>query len=132
MREPEGFQDFLPVMAEKLGGQDFMSELCNGFNLLADPVAGLITFESLKKNAAYLGVEDMGDDELKAMVAEGDFDGDGALNLQEFCILMVRMSPDMMAKAEGWLEYALAEELQDLMDLEGLVEPQDSPSFRQL
>eukprot|EP00249_Psilotum_nudum_P006457 c19784_g1_i2 orf=1-186(-) len=43
------FQDFLPVMAEKLGEEDFMAELRNGFHLLADEAAGAITFESLKK-----------------------------------------------------------------------------------
>eukprot|EP00249_Psilotum_nudum_P014099 c24668_g1_i1 orf=421-843(-) len=109
------FQDFLPVMAEKLGGENFMAELCNGFRLLADEAAGAITFGSLKKNAAFLGLQNMTDDELSAMIKEGDFDGDGQLNEREFCILMVRMSPTMMAEAEEWLDQALAEELNDVI-----------------
>ncbi|KAL5976317.1 Calcium-binding protein krp1 [Asimina triloba] len=49
------FLDFLPSMAEKLGVERFMDELCNGFQLLMDGRTGLITFESLKRNAARGG-----------------------------------------------------------------------------
>ncbi|XP_020591317.1 calcium-binding protein PBP1-like [Phalaenopsis equestris] len=93
------FEDFIPRMAEKLGGQGLMAELCNGFRLLMDPGRGLITFESLKRNAALLGLGGMSDDELKCMVREGDLDGDGGLNEMEFCVLMVRLSPELMEKS---------------------------------
>ncbi|GLJ28002.1 hypothetical protein SUGI_0549810 [Cryptomeria japonica] len=109
------FQDFLPTMAEKLGGQDFMAELCNGFQLLADPQSGVITLESLKKNSAVLGLDTLTDSELQAMVQEGDLDCDGALNQQEFCVLMIRLSPSFMNEAEKWLEMALVQEFEETM-----------------
>eukprot|EP01018_Ginkgo_biloba_P006847 Gb_30618 [translate_table: standard] len=107
------FQDFLPMMAEKLGEDGFMTELCNGFRLLSDPKSGLITLDSLKKNSALLGLDSLTDSDLRAMVQEGDLDGDGALNEHEFCILMIRLSPSFMAESEKWLENALIHELEE-------------------
>ncbi|CAJ1950465.1 unnamed protein product [Sphenostylis stenocarpa] len=105
------FEDFLPVMAEKLDVESFVSELCGGFNLLSDPETGLITSESLRTNSALLGMEGMSMEDAEAMVRQGDLDGDGKLNETEFCILMVRLSPGMMEDAEAWLEKAIDEEL---------------------
>ncbi|KAL5574742.1 hypothetical protein UlMin_016441 [Ulmus minor] len=105
------YEDLLPVMAEKLDVESFVSELCKGFQLLADPEKGLITSESLRRNAGLLGMEGMSKEDAEAMVREGDVDGDGALNESEFCILMVRLSPGMMEDAEAWLEKALDQEL---------------------
>ena len=51
------FKDFFPTMVEKLGAEGFMKELGNGFHLLMDREKGVITFESLKKNAALLGLQ---------------------------------------------------------------------------
>uniref|UniRef100_A0A0D6QR81 EF-hand domain-containing protein n=1 Tax=Araucaria cunninghamii TaxID=56994 RepID=A0A0D6QR81_ARACU len=107
------FEDFLPIMADKLGHRDFMAELCNGFRLLADHKLGLITLESLKKNSAVLGLDSLTDSELQAMVQEGDLDGDGALNEHEFCVLMIRLSPSFMDEAEKWLEKALVQEVEE-------------------
>ncbi|KAL4192040.1 hypothetical protein AMTRI_Chr06g170260 [Amborella trichopoda] len=50
------YKDLLPIMAEKLKADHFNTEL-NGFKLLANPSKGLITFESLKKNYAFLGLD---------------------------------------------------------------------------
>ncbi|TYI50842.1 hypothetical protein E1A91_D12G131900v1 [Gossypium mustelinum] len=105
------YEDLLPVMAEKLDVEAFVSELCGGFRLLADEDRGLITAESLKKNSALLGMEGMSEEEAWDTVKEGDLDGDGALNQTEFCILMVRLSPGMMEDAETWLEKAIDQEL---------------------
>ncbi|KAK1369902.1 Calcium-binding protein KIC [Heracleum sosnowskyi] len=115
MRNSE-YEDLLPVMAEKLDVETFMSELCGGFKLLADPTSGLITSESLKKNSALLGMEGMSKEDSEAMVKEGDLDGDGSLNETEFCILMVRLSPGMMQDAEAWLDKALEQELRTSSD----------------
>jgi len=105
------YEDLLTVMAEKLDVETFVAELCGGFRLLADPKKGLITSESLRKNSGLLGMEGMSKEDAEAMVREGDLDGDGTLNEMEFCILMVRLSPQMMEDAEEWLQKALDEEL---------------------
>ncbi|XP_043695812.1 calcium-binding protein KRP1-like [Telopea speciosissima] len=107
------FEDFLPTMAEKLGGEGLIGELCNGFRLLMDPNKEVITFESLKRNAALLGLQGLKDDELLSMLREGDMDGDGALNQMEFCVLMFRLSPELMEESESLLEEALIQELKN-------------------
>lgn len=104
---PQNFHDFLPTMAEKLGGEGLVGELCNGFKLLMDQDKGVITFDSLKKNSSLLGLEDLSDDDLQSMLKEGDFDGDGSLNQMEFCVLMFRLSPELMKESEEMLEDAL-------------------------
>jgi hypothetical protein len=116
MQTDEVFHDFLPIMAQKLDEEDFMAELCNGFRFIADPNTYTITFASLKKNARWLGLEGMSDDDLRAMIKEGDVDGDGALNEREFCLLMIRSSPALLLEAETWLEDALERELAEFMD----------------
>ncbi|EYU33577.1 hypothetical protein ABFS82_08G180500 [Erythranthe guttata] len=109
-KDQSNFHDFLPLMAEKLGGDGLIGELCNGFRLLSDSDKGVITFESLKKNAACLGLEELSDEDLLGMLKEGDFDGDGALNQMEFCVLMFRLSPDLMGQSLFLLEEALLQD----------------------
>ncbi|KAG6419540.1 hypothetical protein SASPL_121762 [Salvia splendens] len=104
------FADMLPLMAERLGGEGLIGELCKGFGLLMDREKGVITFESLKKNSALLGLQDLGDEELEGMLREGDLDRDGALDQMEFCVLMFRLSPQLMDQSEALLEYALQQE----------------------
>ena len=74
---------------------------------------GLITFDSVKQNAAVLGLQDLTDDDLMNMLREGDLDGDGALNQMEFCVLMFRLSPDLMEQSQFLLEEALQQDLKD-------------------
>ncbi|KAJ4829779.1 poly(A)-binding protein binding protein [Turnera subulata] len=105
------FEDLLPVMANKLGGEGLIRELCNGFQVLMDKERGVITQASLKRNSALMGLQDLTDDQLASMVREGDLDGDGALNQMEFCVLMFRLSPELMQESRLWLEEALEEEL---------------------
>uniref|UniRef100_A0A7N0SXS0 EF-hand domain-containing protein n=1 Tax=Kalanchoe fedtschenkoi TaxID=63787 RepID=A0A7N0SXS0_KALFE len=91
------FEDNFPSMVAQMGVDAFMEELCAGFTMLMDVNIGLITFESLKKNIAVLGLHDvLGDDEILCMLSEGDLDGDGALNQMEFCVLMLDLSPGLM------------------------------------
>lgn len=105
-----GFEDLLPMMANKLGGEGLIKELCNGFELLVDKEKGVITLESLRENAALLGLQDLKEDELVSMMREGDLDGDGALTQMEFCVLMFRLSPELMEESWFWLEEALQHE----------------------
>lgn len=107
------FEDLLPVMADKLGGEGLIRELCNGFQLLMDKDKEVITLESLRKNSRLLGLQDLKEDELVSMVKEGDLDGDGALNQMEFCVLMFRLSPELMEESQFWLEEALEQEFQN-------------------
>jgi hypothetical protein len=60
-----------------------------------------------------LGMDGMSQEDAEAMVKQGDLDGDGKLNETEFCILMVRLSPEMMQDAETWLEKAIEEQLRN-------------------
>ncbi|KAK8545678.1 hypothetical protein V6N13_066953 [Hibiscus sabdariffa] len=110
-----GFEDLLPVMANKLGGEGLMGELCNGFKLLMDREKGVITFDSLKKKSALLGLQDLSDDDLRSMVKEGDYDGDGALNQMEFCVLMFRLSPELMEASRFLLEQAFHHGFKDFL-----------------
>lgn len=104
------FEDFFPTMVAKLGTDGFMKELSKGFGLLVDRNSGVITFESLKKNLTVLGLQGMSDDEVMSMLREGDMDGDGALNEKEFCVLMFRLSPELMKDSKGLLEEAIFDE----------------------
>ncbi|KAI3686249.1 hypothetical protein L1987_79923 [Smallanthus sonchifolius] len=71
---------------------------------------GMITFDSLKKNCYVLGLGDLSDDDLRCMLREGDVDGDGGLNQMEFCVLMFRLSPNLMAQSQFFLEEAIEQE----------------------
>lgn len=105
------FEDLFPSMVEKLGVDGFMNELSNGFQLLVDGEKGVITFDSLKKNSAVLGLQEMSDEEFKCMIREGDLDGDGCLNEMEFCVLMVRLSPDLMDRSRKWFQHTLLNDI---------------------
>ncbi|KAH0984192.1 hypothetical protein GBA52_011369 [Prunus armeniaca] len=106
-RAVDDFEDLLPEMADKLGGEGLIRELCNGFQLLMDKGKGVITLESLRSNSALLGLQNLREDELVSMMREGDMDGDGALNQMEFCVLMFRLSPELMEESWIWLEQAM-------------------------
>ena len=105
-RKSAAFHDLLPVMAEQLGGEGLINELCNGFQLLMDEEKGVITLDSLRLNSSLLGLRDMGEAELLSMMTEGDLDGDGALNQMEFCVLMFRLSPELMEHSLSFLQHA--------------------------
>ncbi|MFS7921490.1 putative EF-hand domain-containing protein [Helianthus anomalus] len=107
------FHDFLPLIAENLGGDGLIDEMCKGFQLLMDRDKGLITFDSLKKNSSILGLHDLSDADLLSILREGDLDGDDALSQMEFCVLMFRLSPGLMEQSEFFLEQALQQEFDD-------------------
>ncbi|KAH7290690.1 hypothetical protein KP509_30G059600 [Ceratopteris richardii] len=93
------FEDYLPIMAEKLGEQGLMEELAKGFHLLADPSSVTITLQSLKTNGPWLGLLHMSDSDLRAIIQLGDSKCRGELDLHDFCVAMLRTSPELMALA---------------------------------
>lgn len=105
------------MKAEKLGKRDFQADLCTGFRLLVDPQLGLITPESLKRTSGLLGLDSLTDSEKRAMMSEGDSDSDGALHDQKLCVLIIRLSPSFMAKAEKWLYNVVGQHEADLLPL---------------
>ncbi|KAF8031413.1 hypothetical protein BT93_D0576 [Corymbia citriodora subsp. variegata] len=101
------FEDFFPMMVERLGALGLMEELSKGFRLLTDKEKGVITLESLKRNAGLLGLSGMSDDDVRSMPREGDLDGDGTLDEREFCVLMFRLSPGLMKGSKEMVEEAI-------------------------
>ncbi|MED6183512.1 poly(A)-binding protein binding protein [Stylosanthes scabra] len=101
------FEDLLPVIAKKLGGEGLMRELQKGFEVLMDKEKRVITLESLRRNSALLGLHDLKEDEIVSMLKEGDIDGDGVLNMMDFCVLMFRLSPQLMEDSYFCLQHAL-------------------------
>ncbi|KAG8063506.1 hypothetical protein GUJ93_ZPchr0003g17460 [Zizania palustris] len=79
-----------------------------------DLASRLINFDSLRRNAPLLGLGPMSDDDLRGMLTKGDFDGNDALNEMEFCVLMVRLSPELMDEPRRWLDDAVAQASQFL------------------
>ncbi|CAJ1956418.1 unnamed protein product [Sphenostylis stenocarpa] len=105
------FEDLLPMIAGKLGGEGLIDELCKGFEALMDKEKGVITLESLRRNSATMGLQDLKEDELASMMREGDLDGDGALSQMEFCVLMFRLSPQLMKDSWFWFQQVLHHQL---------------------
>ena len=60
-----------------------------------------------------LGLQDLSDEDLRSMLKEGDFDGDGALSQMEFCVLMFRLSPELMEESYLLLDEAIQQEFQN-------------------
>ncbi|KAH7291074.1 hypothetical protein KP509_30G075500 [Ceratopteris richardii] len=90
------FEDYLPIMAEKLGNSGLMEELAKGFQLLADPSSLTITVHSLKTNGPALGLPKMSDEDLREIIRFGDSSGRGELDLHDFCVTMFRTSPALV------------------------------------
>ncbi|KAI3812200.1 hypothetical protein L1987_16907 [Smallanthus sonchifolius] len=86
----EVFEDMLPKMAEKLGGEGLIKELCNGFNLSMDKDKGVITFESLKCSSSLLGLQF-----ARRRINEH---------------VERRLSPELMMESEALLDHALQQE----------------------
>ncbi|CAN1126264.1 Calcium-binding protein PBP1 [Linum perenne] len=84
---------------------------CNRF---AGKERGVITPASLGRNATVLCLQDLSEGEIARMVSEGDLDDDGALNQMEFCVLMFRLSPNLMSESRAWVEEALEDEFRDV------------------
>jgi len=83
------FDEFLAMMAARVGDADSREEIMKIFQLFAGDNPKGITFKEMQRVSGELG-ENMTDDELREMFAEGDVDGDGIVSADEFVSLMAR------------------------------------------
>lgn len=93
---PIAFDDFVDVMRDKMHQKGSREEIMKIFQLFDDDQQGKISFKNLKKIAVEIG-ENISDEEIKAMIAEADRDGDGGLNFDEFYRVMKRRNDDPLA-----------------------------------
>ena len=79
------FEEFIELMVKH--GSNIDEDIVHSFNVFDRNGDGLITEDELHITMNNLG-EPMNEDEVKAMIAEADLDGDGKINLREFKLLM--------------------------------------------
>ena len=79
------FEEFIELMVKH--GSNIDEDILHSFNVFDRNGDGLITEDELHVTMNNLG-EPMNENEVKAMIAEADLDGDGKINLREFKILM--------------------------------------------
>ncbi|GAB5030856.1 centrin 3 [Nannochloropsis oceanica] len=80
------FDTYLEIMTDVASRRDPQEEMKKAFLLFAGE-KGLINVQDLKRVCKQLG-EKMSEEELGAMVAEFDRDGDGSINEEEFLQIM--------------------------------------------
>ena len=79
------FEEFIELMVKY--GSNIDENIAQSFKVFDRDGDGLITEDELHITMQKLG-EPMNEDEVKAMIAEADLDGDGKINFKEFQILM--------------------------------------------
>ncbi|WVR03112.1 hypothetical protein IAU60_000102 [Kwoniella sp. DSM 27419] len=82
------FSAFERIMTEKILDRDPVIELRRAFELFDDDRTGKISLKNLKRVARELG-ENLGEEELQAMIDEFDLDEDGEINIDEFLAIML-------------------------------------------
>lgn len=82
------FTSFLSIMAQKIKNSDTEEELIEAFKVFDRDGDGFITASELKFSLWNLG-EKLLDSEVDEMVHEGDVDGDGKINFDEFWRMMM-------------------------------------------
>ena len=79
------FEEFIELMVNH--GHNIDENIAESFKVFDRDGDGLITEDELHITMNNLG-EPMNEDEVKAMIAEADLDGDGKINFKEFQLLM--------------------------------------------
>ncbi|OMJ26540.1 Centrin-3 [Smittium culicis] len=79
--------NFMSLMARKISERNPEEEYRKAFRLFDNKGTGTITAECLGRVAKELG-ESLTQEEIKSMIEEFDFDGDGAINENEFIGIM--------------------------------------------
>ena len=75
------FNEFIAMMTRQ--GSDVEEDIAHSFRVFDRDSDGLITKEELMITMNNLG-EPITEEEVKAMIAEADIDGDGKINFAEF------------------------------------------------
>merc|ERR1711907_514393 len=77
------YDDFERMMEQKILNKDQKDDLLKAFSLFDDDKTGTISLANLKRVAKELG-ETLSEEDLKAVIAESDTNGNGELSLDEF------------------------------------------------
>ncbi|ODV62704.1 centrin [Ascoidea rubescens DSM 1968] len=77
------YDNFFQEMGQRILERDKDSEIERAFKLFDEDSTGKISLKNLRRVAKELG-DELGDDELRAMIDEFDLDDDGEINFDEF------------------------------------------------
>ncbi|KAE8882803.1 hypothetical protein PF005_g9723 [Phytophthora fragariae] len=81
------FNDYMEIMRRKVLARDPDEEIARAFELFDEDGSGTITLRKMRRVAKELG-ENLGDDELQAMIDEFDQNQDGEIDMDEFFMIM--------------------------------------------
>ncbi|KAG2772051.1 hypothetical protein PC129_g20149 [Phytophthora cactorum] len=81
------FNDYMEIMRRKVLARDPDEEIARAFELFDEDGSGTITLRKMRRVAKELG-ENLGDDELQAMIDEFDQNQDGEIDMDEFSLIM--------------------------------------------
>ncbi|GAB9464120.1 hypothetical protein Gpo141_00001561 [Globisporangium polare] len=81
------FSDYMEIMRRKILARDPEEEIARAFALFDEDGSGQITLRKMRRVAKELG-ENLGDDELQAMIDEFDQNQDGEIDQTEFFSIM--------------------------------------------
>ena len=85
------YGDFLEIMTQRISERDPQEEIMKAFELFDDDNTGKISLKNLRRVARDLG-ENVGEDDLQAMIDEFDRDMDGEISREEFLAIMSNAS----------------------------------------
>jgi len=83
------FEDYNECMTEWILNRDPQEEMMKSFKLFDDDETGKISVRNLRRVAREIG-ENVTEDELRSMIDEFDYNGDGEIDLEEFVTIMTR------------------------------------------
>ncbi|CAM9577366.1 unnamed protein product [Heterosigma akashiwo] len=90
----DGFVDmdtYMEIMQDKYALRDPDEEILKAFALFDDDSSGFISAKNMRRVARELG-ENLGDEEIQAMIDEFDRDQDGEISRDEFKSIMKQSS----------------------------------------
>jgi len=82
--------EFVTMITAKMGDKNSREEMVKVFELFHEPGSKGMTFDDMKRVATDLG-DKMSDEELQEMFDEGDRNGDGIVDEDEFIAIMMTM-----------------------------------------